>query len=167
MTPFDAALWVAEWEGPYHNDPVDPGLATAWGVSLRYNADHFTDAQLRALTPQSAAAYFIAHYWPAGADELPPYLATPIMSFAVLEGPTQAVYALQRALDVRIDGTIGPQTIAAAATTAPVAKRDAFLTAYFRACRRRLAEAPQWLTEGEGWEARQLAASLAAKEWTT
>jgi lysozyme family protein len=159
------ALWVANWEGPYHVDPRDPGGATAYGVSIRYNADRFTDAQLRSLTPQGAADYFVERYWPRGANALPDYLSIPLMSFSVVEGPTQAVYALQRALDVKVDGDIGKATIAAAATTAPTGRRDEFLTAFFRACRKRFAESAGWSLDGEGWEARQFAASLAAKSW--
>lgn len=166
MSAQTGALWVAKYEGPYHNDPRDLGGSTAWGVSLRYNADHFTDAQLRALTPQAAADYFVEHYWPkAASTALPDYLSTPLMAFSVLEGPTQAVYALQRALGVKVDGDIGPQTITAAATT--VGKRDEFLTAFFRQCRKRFVQSPNWLSDGEGWESRQLAASLAAKVWTS
>lgn len=165
MTAQVGALWVAHWEGPYHVDPKDPGGATAWGVSLRYNSDRFTDAQLKALTPDGAAKYFAERYWPAGADDLPDYLSIPLIAFSVLEGPTQAVRALQRALDIKVDGGIGPQTIASADTTAPIAKRDAFLVAYFRACRQRLTHSADWALDGEGWEARQFAASLAAKAW--
>ena len=160
-----AGLWVANWEGPYHVDPHDAGLATAWGVSLRYNSAHFTDAQLRALTPQGAAQYFADRYWPQYADTLPVYFSIPLLAFAVLEGPVQASYALQRSLGVKVDGDIGAQTIAAAAST--VTRRDQFLTAFFRACRQRLTDSPQWIRDGEGWEARQLAASLAAKVWAS
>jgi len=158
-----AALWVANWEGPYHVDPHDPGGATAWGISLRYNSAHFTDADLRQLTAQDAADYFVAHYWPENADQIPAYLSIPLLAFSVLEGPVQAAYALERALGAPVNGGIGPQTIAAAATT--LTRCDKFLTAFFRACRQRLTESPQWLRDGEGWEARQFAASLAAKVW--
>lgn len=158
-----AGLWVANWEGPYHFDPRDPGGATAFGISLRYNSAHFTDADLRRLTPQGAADYFAAHYWPENADEIPAYFSIPLLAFSVLEGPVQAVYALERALGVPVKGGIGPQTIVAAAST--TGKRDQFLTAFFRACRQRFTESPQWIRDGEGWEARQFAASLAAKVW--
>jgi lysozyme family protein len=161
----NAGLWVANWEGPYHVDPHDPGGATAWGVSLRYNSAHFTDTQLRALTPQEAAAYFADNYWPKYADTLPNYFAIPLLAFSVLEGPTQAAYALQRSLGVPADGDIGAKTIAAAAST--TSRRDQFLTAFFRACRQRLTESSQWVRDGEGWEARQFAASLAAKVWAS
>lgn len=159
MSAETAALWVAHWEGT--KVVSDPWLSCC-GVSIHYNPE-FTADEIRAMTPEKAAPVFVKKCWPARADELPDYLSIPFMAFAVVEGPTQAVYALQRALGVAVDGGIGPQTLSAAAATTE--KRDEFLIDFFRACRKRFAESSRWLIDGAGWEARQFAASLAAKVW--
>lgn len=138
---------------------TDPWLSR-YGISQRYHPNE----DIRGMTLERAAEIFTGQYWPARADELPAYLAIPLMSFSVVEGPEQAVRALEASLGVTVDkGVIGDQTIHAASTT--LGQRDKFLVAFFRACRKRFAESPRWLLDGEGWESRQVAASLAAKIW--
>jgi len=156
-----AGLWVTSREGPYHVDPLDPGGATSWGISIRYHKE-FTDAQLRALTQTDAAAFLVKNYWPDHAEDLPDFLAIPLLSFSVLEGPTQAVMCLQRALVVHVDGGIGPQTIHAA----NLPTQEALLESYFGACMDRLHGRADWIREGTGWERRQFAASLKAQKST-
>jgi lysozyme family protein len=151
-------LWIALYEGPYHADPRDPGGATAYGIAKRYHPD-LTDAQLRAFTPQTAADFLIANYWPkgSGVDALPDCLTTALLAFSVLEGPVQAVRALQRAVGVKVDDDLGPATAGAATSMQP----KALLVAFYRECMRRLRDhSPNWLLDGLGWECRQLAASL-------
>lgn len=152
-----AGLWVTGREGPYHCDPLDPGGATAWGVAIRYHPE-FTDEQLRTLTQEQAAQIFVDKYWPSNASDLPSYLAIPLLSFSVLEGPLEAVETLQKALGVHVDGKIGQQTIHAASLPKP----NTILEDFFRACMERLHNSPSWSRDGTGWECRQLAASLAA-----
>lgn len=161
MTPGEiaaAALWIAEYEGPYHVDPQDPGGATAYGIALRYHQQDFTDAQLRALTPEGAATFLASRYQPEGANLLPGFVATPLLAFSVLEGPIQAVRALQRAAGVKVDDQIGPATAAAVAALKP----KTLLVRFFRACGERLRESDGWIRYGIGWECRQMAASLEA-----
>ena len=148
-----AALWVATYEGPYHDDPNDPGRATAWGLSARYTK--FTDAQLQAMTVTAAAQYYVENYAPKNYDLLPSYFATPLLAFAILE-TSQAVICLQRSLGVPMDGVIGNQTAAAAGRRAP----KLALLNYFRECMRHLQTRPDWAAEGLGWQCRQFAASL-------
>lgn len=151
-----AAAWVADWEGS--KLVTDPWLSR-YGISSKYHQDE----DIRGMSRDRAIEIFIAEYWPKGADALPDYLSIPLLSFAVVEGEMQAAYALQRALVVKVDGDIGSGTVAAAETT--LRDRDAFLVEFGRVCRRRFAESPRWILDGEGWEARQMAASLAAKVW--
>jgi lysozyme family protein len=145
------------YEGPYHFDPKDPGGITAYGISKRYHPD-LTDAQLRAFTPETAGQFLVAHYWleGSGVAALPDCLVTPLLAFSVLEGPIQAVRALQRGIGVKVDDDLGPATAAAAAAMKP----KALLTAFYRECMRRLHASPGWLRDGLGWECRQLAASF-------
>jgi lysozyme family protein len=151
-----AALWVTEREGPYHNDPRDPGGETAWGFALRYHPE--LTGSLQTLTQQQAAQMLAKQYWEASWNDLPSYLATPMLAFSVLEGPGQAAQCLQRALVVHVDGDIGEQTIHAATLPMPIA----LLESYFGACMDRLHVSPTWSRDGTGWERRQLAASLIA-----
>jgi lysozyme family protein len=152
----EASLWVTGREGPYHFDPKDPGGETAWGLAVRYHPE--LAGKLQALTQAAAAQMLAEQYWPKGASDLPSYLAMPLLAFSVLDGPVQAVMALQRALGVHVDGGIGPQTIHAATLPTPAA----LLEWYFGACMDRLHQSATWSRDGTGWERRQMAASLAA-----
>lgn len=153
-----AALWVTGREGPYHCDPHDLGGATAWGVSIRYHGDDFTLAQLQSLSQAGAADYLAKRYWESAWNDLPSYLVTPMLAFAILEGTGQAAQCLQRALVVHVDGNIGAQTIHAAQLPKP----DELLESYFGACMDRLHESPTWTRDSTGWERRQMRASLEA-----
>lgn len=154
-----AALWVANWEGP--EVVTDPWLSCC-GISIHYHPE-FTEAQIRGMTPEKAVPIFVKNYWPDGASQIPDFISIPLMAFSVLEGPSQAVFALQRALVVKVDGHLGPQTISAATST--VNKRDEFLEEFFGQCFGRFSQSPRWILDGQGWVTRQLAASLAAKVW--
>lgn len=151
-----AALWVANFEGPYHIDPRDPGGATAWGLAVRYHPE--LASRLPTLSVDEAAAILATQYWPQDAEELPPVVCTPLLAFSVLEGPTAAAQTLQRALGVAVDGHIGPQTAAAATRLEPAV----LLLNFFRACMEHLHEKPGWPLNGVGWECRQFSASVAA-----
>lgn len=152
-----AALWVTGREGPYHCDPRDPGGETAWGLAIRYHPE--LAGKLQTITQAEAAQILAEKYWPAGASELPDYLAIPLLAFSILEGPEQAVMALQRALGVRSDGDIGQQTAHAATLPTP----GDLLEEYFGACMDRLHQSPSWYRDGTGWERRQMRASLEAQ----
>lgn len=152
----NAALWVTGREGPYHFDPRDPGGETAWGFAVRYHPE--LKGKLQTLSQSEAATMLAQQYWPANASGLPSYLAIPLLAFSVLEGPGQAVMALQRALVVHADGAIGAQTVHAATLPNP---KD-LLESYFGACMDRLHESAGWSIEGIGWERRQMRASLEA-----
>lgn len=149
-----AAFWVTGREGPYHCDPRDPGGETAWGFAIRYHPE--LAGKLQTLTQGTAAQMLAEQYWPKGASDLPNVLAIPLLAFSVLEGPVQAVMALQRALVVHVDGGIGPQTIHASILPKPAD----LLESYFGACMDRLHQSATWSRDGTGWERRQMRASL-------
>ena len=150
-----AALWVTMREGSkYVEDPYP----SRFGISLHYHPE-LTEADVRAMTQQRAAQIMTAQYWPKGAEALPSCLAVPLLSFAVLDGPVSAVQRLQEALAVHVDGEIGAQTIHAAQLPAA----NDLLEVYFGACMARLHSSPRWLTDGLGWERRQMRASLEAQ----
>ena len=148
-----AALWVTGREGAeLTSDPV----LSRWGISLAYHPE-IGAAGIRAMTQQRAAQIFVEQYWVAAWSGLPQYLATPLLSFSVVEGPEQAALALQRALVVKADGLVGPQTCAVAAS----ANKAALLEAFFAECMARFKESPRWVLDDIGWCRRQFAASCA------
>ncbi|WP_210527712.1 holin-associated N-acetylmuramidase [Rubellimicrobium arenae] len=139
----DIAREIVAREGGWSDRPGDPGGATQYGVTietlrrLRLDLDgdrRVTEADLRRLTPQQAAAIFIRHYFQQPRlDELPQALQPSVFDMQVNAGP-QAIRILQTMLTgmghpCAADGIVGPRTIAAAheaARTAPDHIVDAY-----------------------------------------
>jgi lysozyme family protein len=119
---FDVAVAsVLASEGSYSLDPVDPGGETALGVTQATleRAQQLAivphGIALRDLTPDQARTIYRSLFWlPAGCDQLPAALALSTFDAAVNLGVSAAVALLQAALGVRVDGKVGPQTIATA-----------------------------------------------------
>lgn len=124
----DIANEIVAREGGYVNDPDDPGGATKYGVTLatmqRLGIDLSGDGKvsewdLRLLTREKAAEIFVQHYYERPRiAELPEAIRASVFDMYVNAGGN-AVVILQRLLNrmghgVTVDGTIGPETIAAA-----------------------------------------------------
>lgn len=130
-------------EGGYVNDPDDPGGATNFGVTIhtmqRLGMDldgdgKVTSGDVKRLTRAQAVEIFVTHYFvrPRIA-ELPPALHATVFDMYVNAG-ANAVKILQRLLvdmrqQVSVDGSVGPQTIAATAA-ALAAAPDHLVDAY-------------------------------------
>lgn len=114
-------------EGGFVNDPNDPGGATNFGVTIHtmrglgldLDGDGDVDvADVRLMTADRATEIFIEHYYTRPRiDRLPEALQSSVFDMQVNAG-AGAVRILQRLLrdmgfDIVVDGTIGPQTIAA------------------------------------------------------
>ncbi len=114
-------------EGGFVNDPNDPGGATNFGVTIHtmrglgldLDGDGDVDvADVRLMTADRATEIFIEHYYTRPRiDRLPEALQSSVFDMQVNAG-AGAVRILQRLLrdmgfDIAVDGTIGPQTIAA------------------------------------------------------
>lgn len=108
-------------EGGYVNDKTDRGGATNHGVTQRVYDAYRAAAKLR---PQGVehidakevnGVYFTMFWLPARCDLLPPPLDVIQFDSAVQHGPQRAVFFLQRALCVAVDGNVGPATLAALA----------------------------------------------------
>jgi len=128
----DIAREIVAREGGFVNDSADPGGATNHGVTLatlqRLGLDLTGDgridvADVRALTPDRAAAIFTEYYFrrPRLGD-LPDAVQPSIFDMYVNAG-ANAVKILQQLLvdagaDVAVDGVVGPQTITAARVAA-------------------------------------------------
>lgn len=136
---FDAAFdHVLSAEGGYQaarNDPgnwtggkVDSGelRGTAWGIS----AASYPDLDIIALTVEDAKRLYERDYWRAGrCDALPDPIDLVHFDCAVNQGVRTAAFLLQRALNVTVDGMIGPVTLAAARSASPRLLAEEYLWA--------------------------------------
>lgn len=120
---------VLRWEGGFVNDPRDPGHETNLGITigtakafgLDMDDDGDVDVQdVRLLTPEAAGKVYKAHYWDAiRGDDLPAGVDLITFDCAVNSGPKRAAKFLQRAVQVKEDGDIGPLTLKAVAGFTP------------------------------------------------
>lgn len=131
MANFDDAIaptLAHEGYDAYTNDPVDPGGATKWGISLRFLRSDYPDLDIdgdgdldaddvRLLTRSQALEIYRDAFWaPYGFQELrSQVIANKAFDITVNTGPRQAGYIVQRALKachrpVAVDGIIGPAT---------------------------------------------------------
>ena len=109
---------ILEHEGgnKYVQDPVDPGGNTKYGISQRA----YPDENIKKLTLKRAKEIYLKDYWEAGkVEELPQHLRYIYFDMCVNQGIFRAVKILQQALNrkgakLKVDGGIGPKTIAAA-----------------------------------------------------
>jgi uncharacterized protein (TIGR02594 family) len=173
---FDACLaHVLAMEGGWTDDPVDPGGPTNFGITLAtYAAYTHADvtaqtfpglkADLRAITPEMVRALYNERYWqPSKARQLPPPLGLMHFDAAVNHGVGGAARLLQRALDVPVDGDIGPETLAAAVRQ-PI---TVSLERYAGQRRTRYRSLGHFWRFGRGWLARVDATLNAATELAT
>ena len=121
---FDKAFeLVIGHEGGYSNNPKDPGGETKYGISKRA----YPDVDIRSLTLDRAKAIYRRDYWDAlGLDDLPDLIRFDVFDVAVNSGLVRAVKILQAAVDVTVDGKLGPKTRAAVAAMDPLRLRLAF-----------------------------------------
>ncbi len=106
-------------EGPFSNDPNDPGAATNFGVSIAQWADYTrtkpTVDDMRALTRAQVVPFYRTRYWngmwcwdlPIGVDLM-------VFDFGVNAGQPTSAIELQNLVGVKVDEHIGPITALAA-----------------------------------------------------
>lgn len=110
-------------EGGYSDDPDDPGnwtggkkgegdlVGTKYGIS----AAQYPTVDIKGLRATDAQDIYWRDYWkPNGCDEMPLQVAVAFFDSLVNQGQERATIALQRALNVKADGILGPITLAAA-----------------------------------------------------
>ncbi len=175
-SPDDTAVFagalahVLAMEGGYSDDPYDPGGPTNLGITVADLAavrgctlTPETAAQLKseviALTPALVGPIYRTRYWePSRAPALQPPLALFHFDTAVNHGTGSAARMLQQALDVDVDGEIGPLTLAA--VTASVVTD--VIDRYADIRRARYRSLPTFWRFGRGWLARVDATRAAA-----
>lgn len=154
-----ALMRVLAHEGGYVDHPLDPGGATNLGITRRTLAAwrgirpwrKLPKSEVRALTRREAGRIYRARYWDSVcSDKLPAGVDYAVFDYAVNSGVARAAKALQHAVGAKLDGIVGPMTLAAVARHHPktvirrlVARRMSFL--------QRLRS---WKTFGRGWTSR-------------
>jgi lysozyme family protein len=156
---FDRAVQIVlEKEGVLSDDARDPGGLTKYGISQKA----YPALDIRALTVDGAIEIYRRDYWAKiRGDDLCWAFALPLFDCAVNQGPGTAVRFFQLALDVRIDGSFGPATLAAA--NAAQAQPDRVLANFMAARMFHYAGLGTWPTYGMGWARRAFAVALLAK----
>ena len=119
---FDTALaFTLKEEGGYSDNPSDHGGATMHGITQRTYDDYranlgLPSAPVLGISDDDVSTIYRGEYWDAvRGDSLPEPLDIVCFDSAVNSGGPHAAKWLQRAVNVSIDGDIGPQTLAAVA----------------------------------------------------
>jgi uncharacterized protein (TIGR02594 family) len=160
---FEHALaHVLAMEGGYAEDPNDPGGPTNFGITLAtyaldkglaLSAENLGQlkAELKAIPQATVRRIYLERYWqPARCPELPAALALFHFDAAVNHGLAGAPRMLQEAVGAAVDGEIGPETLANAASL-PVARS---LARYADIRRRLYRSLATFWRFGNGWLAR-------------
>ncbi|MEO1205727.1 MAG: TIGR02594 family protein [Pseudomonadota bacterium] len=115
---------VLKMEGGYTNDPVDPGGPTNKGITLsvfaRFKGVRIGSrnrsaliSELKSIDDALVSRIYRKDYWEkAKCKHMAPAVALMHFDAAVNHGVTGAARILQEAVDVAVDGEIGPETMA-------------------------------------------------------
>lgn len=118
-------LWpfIKSWEGGFVNHPADPGGATNTGVTIStwkkqgYDKDGDGDIDvddLRIISEEDARAIFRDNYWSRWkAAQIHDQSIANILVDWVWSSGAYGIKIPQRMLGVKIDGIVGPKTLAA------------------------------------------------------
>lgn len=108
-----AVEFVLRFEADYVNDPKDAGGETKFGISKR----SYPNLDIKNLTREDAIEIYRRDFWIfCKCAQLPAPLAFILFDGAVNQGGPAAIRLLQKALNVRADGIIGPETFTALQT---------------------------------------------------
>lgn len=154
---FDQAFdQLLHHEGGYSDHADDPGGKTNYGITEAVARAAGYAGPMRDLPLAVAKGIYRTSYWDAvQADMLPPAVRYAVFDAAVNSGVRQAVRWLQRAVKVKDDGVLGPQTMLAARMANPEALLRRILSQRLAF----MAGLPTWTSFGRGW-ARRIATLL-------
>lgn len=149
---FDSAFTrLLGHEGGYSNHPADPGGKTRYGITEAVAREVGYRGDMRELPLDLAKRIYKDRYWDAvRAEELPEAIRYAVFDAAVNSGVRQAALWLQRAVGVKDDGIIGPQTLAAVRAADP----ERLLRRMLAQRLRFMAGLPTWAAFGRGWARR-------------
>lgn len=108
---FEKCLEVTlDIEKGYSNHSWDNGGETNFGITKA----SYPDLDIKELTLEDAKVIYYKDYWlSCSCDEMPLPLALHVFDLAVNSGQVYSKKVLQKALNVKDDGIIGPKTIEA------------------------------------------------------
>ena len=151
---FDQAFTtLLKHEGGFSDHPADPGGKTRFGITEAVAREVGYRGDMRELPIDLAKRIYKDRYWDAvRAEELPAAIRYAVFDAAVNSGPRQAALWLQRAVGVKDDGIIGPQTLAAVHAADP----ERLLRRSLSQRLRFMTNLPNWGSFSRGW-ARRLA----------
>lgn len=145
-------------EGGFSNRPFseDPGGATMYGVTERVARENGYTGAMKDLTLDFAKSVYRKSYWDkCRCDELPDNLRYAVFDAAVNSGPGQAIKWLQATVSVKVDGAIGPMTIASVNASNHIVVEKQMLGKRLRF----MTELKNWTANSRGWS-RRIAALL-------
>ena len=162
MSDFDRAFEIIIGnEGGYQNNPLDRGNWTGGqidkgelrGTKYGISAAAYPRLNIQSLSVNDAKLIYKRDYWDAAKCEQYPYhVSLQVFDAAVNHGVSRAILMLQEALDVKVDGVVGPITIGSA-----IKCEAGWFKARFNGVRLSfytdLSEV-QWATFGKGWARR-------------
>lgn len=139
-------------EGGWADHPKDPGGATMKGVTLTTYRRHYGEDKsqddLRNISNVELEQIYRSGYWDkCSCDALPSGVDYAVFDGAVNSGPGRSAKWLQAAVGAKVDGDIGPKTLARVGELDAIELVDAM-------CDRRLAflqGLSTWSTFGKGW----------------
>lgn len=129
---FDQSLgWLLQHEGGFVNHPDDPGGLTNKGITARVyqqwladtvDADAIVDEQtMRNIPDGHVEQIYREEYWNRlSCDKLASGIDWFCFDFGVNAGVGRAARTLQRTVGAKVDGGIGPQTLAAVKEMDPI-----------------------------------------------
>ena len=151
----EALAHVLKSEGGYVNNPKDPGGMTNLGCTKtvweEYVGHPVSEADMRALTPESVAPLYKRKYWDrVSGDDLPSGLDYAVFDAAINSGAGRAAKWLQEVVGVTADGSIGSGTLAAVYTM----DTQSLIAQYNDKRLQFLGSLPTYATFGKGWSRR-------------
>jgi len=112
-----ALSWHLKHEGLIANHPLDPGGFTYAGISQNAHVNwegwkYFTNG--KPIPESMIVSFYDSLVWrPMMCDSVPPAIAFYLFDTACLIGTPYTIYLLQKSLNIKPDGIIGPQTLQA------------------------------------------------------
>jgi len=151
-------------EGGFVNHPKDPGGMTNLGVTKAvwdaHTGKSATEADMRALTQKDVQPVYKLRYWDViHGDELPHGVDHCLFDCAVNSGPNRATKLAQYVLHQKVDGSLGPKTLAAICGADPLE----LIEDYSQRRLDFLKSLPTWATFGKGWGKRVSEVEMEAK----
>lgn len=132
------------------NNPADAGGRTIYGISERANPDLWVNGP-----PSEAQARqrFMDRYVVGTGivNVSDPRLQAQLLDYSITSGPSVAISKVQEILKLRIDGIIGPQTLAVLATKDPRKTNNSLVIARVMMICRLVQAKPSQLQFLAGW----------------